>query len=355
MSLPGKPTVAAAALTGGDGACHPIRMATQSPLPQVDPPAAADAVLLVNLGTPDAPTTGAVRRYLAEFLGDRRVVPLTRWLWYPILYLVVLPFRSPRVAKLYASVWMDGGSPLAVHTRRLAEAVAARMPGVQVDWAMRYQKPSLTRAIKRLRARGAERIVVLPLYPQYSTTTTASVEDVANRVGGDAVRVLHDYHDDPQWVAAVAGSIRAYRAEHGAGERLLFSYHGIPQRLVDGGDPYQRHCRAGTEAIVAELGLPDGEAMMTFQSRFGREQWLQPYTDQTVRELGDAGVKRIDVVCPGFAADCLETLEEISLQNAEFFRESGGRELRYIPCLNDSPAHAEVMVALARRELAAWG
>ncbi|MGO1542158.1 MAG: ferrochelatase [Luteimonas sp.] len=329
-------------------------MATQPPPPHAGPPGAADAVLLVNLGTPDAPTAGAVRRYLAEFLGDRRVVSLTRWLWYPILYLVVLPFRSPRVAKLYATVWMEDGSPLAVYTRRLAEAVAQRMPGVQVDWAMRYQKPSLTGAIKRLRAQGAKRIVVLPLYPQYSTTTTASVEDVANRVGGDAVRVLHDYHDDPAWVAAVADSIRAYRAEHGAGERLLFSYHGIPQRLVDEGDPYRRHCQAGTDAIAAELGLSEDEALMTFQSRFGREQWLQPYTEQTVRELGGAGVRRIDVVCPGFAADCLETLEEISLQNAEFFRESGGRELHYIPSLNDSPAHAEVMAGLARRELAAW-
>src|SRR5690554_1294743 len=182
MSLPEKPTVAAAALTGGDGACHPIRMATQSPLPQVGPPAAADAVLLVNLGTPDAPTPAAVRRYLAEFLADRRVVSLTRWLWYPILYLVVLPFRSPRVAKLYGKVWMPGGSPLAVYTRGLAEAVARVMPGVQVDWAMRYQKPSLTAAIEQLQSRGARRIVVIPMYPQYSTTTTASVEDVANRV-----------------------------------------------------------------------------------------------------------------------------------------------------------------------------
>ena len=354
MSLPREPTVAVAALTGGHGTCHPIRMATQSDPAQADPPAAPDAVLLVNLGTPDAPTAAAVRRYLAEFLGDRRVVSLTRWLWYPILYLVVLPFRSPRVAKLYASIWMDEGSPLAVYTRRLAEAVAERMPGVQVDWAMRYQAPSLTAAIKRLRARGAKRIVVLPLYPQYSTTTTASVEDVANRVGGDAVRVLHDYHDDPLWVAAVADSIRAYRAEHGAGQRLLFSYHGIPQRLVDEGDPYQRHCRAGTEAIAAELGLPAGEAVMTFQSRFGREQWLQPYTDKTVEVLAREGVKRIDVVCPGFAVDCLETLEEISVENAELFREHGGEALRYVPSLNDSPAHAEVMVALARRELAAW-
>lgn len=353
MSLLPEPTVAMPALTGRDGACHPIRMANQTH-PPAGEAAATDAVLLVNLGTPDAPTPAAVARYLAEFLGDRRVVSLTRWLWYPILYLFVLPFRSPRVARLYAGVWMDEGSPLAVYTRRLADAVAAQMPGVQVDWAMRYQKPSLTRAIERLRARGAKRIVVLPLYPQYSTTTTASVEDVANRVGGDAVRVLHDYHDDPAWVAAIADSIRAYRAEHGAGERLMFSYHGIPKRLVDEGDPYWQHCRAGTDAIAAALGLPEGEAVMTFQSRFGREEWLQPYTDKTIEALARDGVKRIDVLCPGFAVDCLETLEEIAQENAELFREHGGEELHYVPCLNDSPAHAEVMAALARRELAAW-
>lgn len=313
-----------------------------------------DALLLVNLGTPDAPTAGAVRRYLGEFLSDRRVVQLTRWLWYPILYLIVLPFRSPRVARLYAGIWMDEGSPLTVYTRRLAEAMAVKMPDLRVDWAMRYQQPSLTRAIERLRKQGARRILVLPLYPQYSTTTTASVEDVANRVGGDAVRVVHDYHVDPQWVAAVANSIRAHREQHGRGERLLFSYHGIPQRLVDQGDPYQRQCKAGTEAIAAALGLPEDEAIMTFQSRFGREQWLQPYTAGTIEQLAREGVKRIDVVCPGFAVDCLETLEEISIENAELFREHGGEVLNYVPCLNDSPAHADLLADLARRELAAW-
>ncbi|WP_456981210.1 ferrochelatase [Luteimonas sp. A478] len=331
---------------------HPSQSAAAAA--QTAPSRGHDALLLVNLGTPDAPTAGAVRRYLGEFLSDRRVVQLTRWLWYPILYLIVLPFRSPRVAKLYAGIWMDEGSPLAVYTRRLAEAVAVSMPDVRVDWAMRYQKPSLTRAIERLRAQGARRILVLPLYPQYSTTTTASVEDVANRVGGDAVRVVHDYHDDPQWVQAVADSIRDYREQHGKGERLLFSYHGIPQRLVDQGDPYHRHCEAGTGAIAAALDLPEGEAIMTFQSRFGREQWLQPYTAGTIEQLARDGVKRIDVVCPGFAVDCLETLEEISIENAELFREHGGEELHYVPCLNDSPVHAGVLADLARRELAAW-
>ena len=219
---------------------------------------------------------------------------------------------------------------------------------------MRYQKPSLTAAIRRLQSRGARRIVVIPLHPQPSTPPAAPVEDVAHRVGGHSARVLHDYPDDPAWVKAVADSIREYRARHGAGERLLFSYHGIPKRLVDQGDPYHRHCRDGTDAIAAELGLPEEQVVMTFQSRFGREEWLQPYTDKTVQALAESGVKRIDVVCPGFAADCLETLEEISIENGDIFREHGGEALHYIPCLNDSPAHAEVMAGLARRELAAW-
>jgi protoporphyrin/coproporphyrin ferrochelatase len=314
------------------------------------PHAPDTAVVAVNLGTPDAPTAPAVRRYLAEFLHDYRVVPLTRWLWCPILHFVILPLRSPRVAGKYAEVWMEGGSPLAVHTRRLAEAMQARLPGVRVEHAMRYGNPSLAATLQRLRDAGTRRILVLPLYPQYSTTTTASVDDVARRFG-DGVRVLQDYHVDSGWVEAVAASIRAAWADGTRGERLLFSFHGIPQRLVDAGDPYARQCRASTDAVAAALGMdPDG-IMLTFQSRFGREPWLQPYTDETLRELARQGVRHVDVVCPGFAVDCLETLEEIAMQNAELFREAGGAALRYIPCLNDAPAHADALAALARREL----
>ncbi|TDK23887.1 ferrochelatase [Luteimonas aestuarii] len=307
------------------------------------------AVVVANLGTPDAPTAPAVRRYLAEFLHDYRVVPLTRWLWCPLLHFVILPLRSGRVAKKYAGIWMDGGSPLAVHTRRLAEGMQARLPGVRVVHAMRYGNPSLAGTLQRLRDAGARRIVVLPLYPQYSTTTTASVDDVARRV--DGVRVLQDYHVDPGWVEAVAASIRDAWANGTRGERLLFSFHGIPQRLVDAGDPYQRHCRASTDAIARALGIDPSDIVLTFQSRFGREPWLQPYTDETLRALAAQGVKQVDVVCPGFAVDCLETLEEIAMQNAELFHEAGGETLRYIPCLNDAPAHADALAALARREL----
>ena len=326
-----------------------MRMTT--PLPQAEP-----AVLLVNLGTPDAPTPSAVRRYLAEFLHDRRVVALTRWLWCPLLHFVILPLRAPRVARLYAGVWMDQGSPLAVHTARLAGALAPRLPGMRVGHAMRYGTPSLRHALEAIRDDGERRVLVLPLYPQYSTTTTASVADVVEAVFGDSgrARMLGDYHLDPAWVEAVAASIRAHWDTRGRGERLLFSFHGIPQRLVDAGDPYARQCRASTDAIVRALGLGDDEALLTYQSRFGREPWLQPYTDATLQALGDAGVRSVDVVCPGFAVDCLETLEEIALQNAEKFRAHGGQALRYIPCLNDAPAHADTLAALARRELAAW-
>ncbi|WP_345302447.1 ferrochelatase [Lysobacter hankyongensis] len=318
------------------------------------------AVLLVNLGTPDAPTAPAVRRYLAEFLHDHRVVALSRWLWCPILHFIILPLRGPKVAKKYAQIWMEGGSPLAVHTRDLAAAMQDRLPGLRVAWAMRYGNPSMAATVAALRADGVRRIVLLPLYPQYSTTTTASVTDVAERLAreaGDALRIdtIVDYHLDPAWIAAVADSIREHWAQHGRGERLLFSFHGIPQRLVDAGDPYRTQSQASVDAIVAALadvpGFEPAQAMLTFQSRFGREPWLQPYTDKTLEALAAQGLKRIDIVCPGFAVDCLETLEEITVENDALFRAAGGDALRYIPCLNAAPAHADALAALARRRV----
>ena len=318
------------------------------------------AVLLVNLGTPDAPTAPAVRRYLAEFLHDHRVVALSRWLWCPILHFIILPLRGPKVAKKYAQIWMDDGSPLAVHTRDLAAAMQDRLPGLRVAWAMRYGNPAMAGTVAALRADGVRRIVLLPLYPQYSTTTTASVTDVAERLAreaGAALRIdtIVDYHLDPAWIAAVADSIRAHWAQHGRGERLLFSFHGIPQRLVDAGDPYRTQSQASVDAIVAALadvpGFEPAQAMLTFQSRFGREPWLQPYTDKTLEALAAEGVKRIDIVCPGFAVDCLETLEEITVENDALFRAAGGDALRYIPCLNAAPAHADALAALAQRRV----
>lgn len=319
------------------------------------PDAAPDtALVLVNLGTPDAPTAAAVRRYLGEFLGDRRVVSIPRVVWWPLLHGVILPLRAPKVAPKYAAIWLDGpdgGSPLAVYTRRLARGLQARLPDVRVVEAMRYGTPSLAHALESLRRDGIRRVFVLPLYPQYSTTTTASVADVVERAQGLRTHLLADYHDAPDYIAAIAASIRAHRDAHGAGAHLLFSFHGLPQRIADAGDPYPRQCEASARLIAAELGLADDAWTLAYQSRFGRERWLEPATDATLRTLAARGVKRVDVVAPGFPVDCLETLEEVAMGLAEQFHALGGT-LRYIPCLNDAPAHADALAAIARRELA---
>ncbi|WP_064748006.1 ferrochelatase [Lysobacter firmicutimachus] len=319
-----------------------------------DASAAADtAVVLVNLGTPDAPNTAAVRRYLSEFLHDRRVVDLSRWLWCPLLHFAILPLRSGKVAHKYASIWLPEGSPLAVHTRRLAEAVQRELPQARVLHAMRYGQPSWKQLLAGLREQGVRRVLALPLYPQYSTSTTASVGDVLQAATGLETRLLHDYHTDPAWVGAVADSIHRHRQHHGEGEHLLFSFHGLPQRFADAGDPYPRQCEAGARAIAHALGLSDGAWSLSYQSRFGRERWLEPATSDTLDALAARGVRKVDVVAPGFAVDCLETLEEVAIMLAADFAARGG-ELRYIPCLNDSPAHASALAGIARRELDAW-
>lgn len=307
------------------------------------------AVLVVNLGTPEAPTAPAVRRYLAEFLGDPRVVSIPALFWKPLLHGVILPLRSGRSAHKYGQVWLPEGSPLMVHTRALAHALQQALPQVPVRMAMRYGQPAMGAALDALAREGARRIVVLPLYPQYSTTTTASVEDLAlhwqQRNPQTQVEVVHDYATEPAWVAAVADSIRQHWQQHGRGERLMFSFHGIPQRLADAGDPYPQQCRASAEAIAAELGLAAEEWQMGYQSRFGRERWLQPYAEPALWALAEQGVRRIDVVCPGFATDCLETLEEVALGFSQTLAERGA-QMQYIPCLNGSSAHA---TALAHR------
>ena len=311
------------------------------------------ALLLVNLGTPDAPTAPAVRRYLGEFLGDRRVVSIPPLLWKPLLHGVILPLRGPRSAEKYAQVWLPEGSPLAVHTRNLAERMQPEMPeGWQVRWAMRYGQPALRPALEALKAEGFSRIVVLPLYPQYSTTTTASVEDVVNAWRQQnpqlPVSLIQDYSTDAAWVAAVADSIRQHWQQYGRGERLMFSFHGLPQRVADAGDPYPQRCEASARAIAAALQLQPDQWQMGYQSRFGRERWLQPYAEPTLWELAEAGVRNIDVVCPGFASDCLETLEEVSLGFTRTLAERGAK-LNYIPCLNDAPSHAQALAQLALR------
>ncbi len=306
-------------------------------------------LVLANLGTPAAPTAQAVSAYLGEFLTDPRVVQLPQWLWRPFLRRIILPKRSPVVAKKYASIWMPEGSPLAVHTQRLAQAVQARLPQWQVVHAMRYGAPPLADVLRTALAAGVRDIRVLPLYPQYSTTTTASIADaIAGIDAGDTrIAMLGDYHVHPAWVRAVADSIRAHWQANGRGERLLLSFHGLPQRVVDAGDPYAVQCEAGAAAIAHALGMERGEVELAYQSRFGAGRWLQPSTDARLLALAAQGVRTVDVACPGFAADCLETLEEIAQQEAERFRDAGGGSLRVIPCLNSAPGHADAIAAIA--------
>ncbi len=317
------------------------------------------ALLVVNLGTPTAATPRAVRRYLGQFLHDYRVVDLTRWLWCPILHGVILPLRARKVARNYASIWTPNGSPLLALSRELATALAAQLPEFEVRLAMRYGEPSIPAVLQGLADQGVERVLVLPLYPQYSASTTASVLDAVmaeltqwRRL--PELRWINDYHVDEGWLDALEASVENYWDLHGRGEKLLISFHGLPVRFVTAGDPYQAQCEAGARALAQRLGLADDAWLMTYQSRFGREPWLGPATDATIAKLGADGVKVVDMVCPGFAVDCLETLEENAIQNAEGFRHAGGSELRYIPALNAQPAHVGALAALARRHAQGW-
>lgn len=308
-------------------------------------------ILLANLGTPDAPTPEAVKRYLRQFLSDPRVVDTSPALWWPLLRGVILPLRAPRVAKLYQSIWMEDGSPLMVYSKAQQQALAQRLPDTPVALGMSYGSPSLESAVDELLASGVEHMVVLPLYPQYSCSTVAAVWDelariLARKRGIPGVSFIRDYADDSSYIDALAKSARDSFAQHGEPDLLLLSYHGIPQRYVDEGDDYPQRCRDTTRELVSALGLPPEKVMMTFQSRFGREPWLTPYTDETLKMLAEKGTRHIQVMCPGFAADCLETLEEIAVQNREIFLEAGGKQYEYIPALNATPEHIEMMVKL---------
>ncbi|EOQ25272.1 ferrochelatase [Citrobacter sp. KTE30] len=308
-------------------------------------------ILLANLGTPDAPTPEAVKRYLRQFLSDPRVVDTSPTLWWPLLRGVILPLRAPRVAKLYQSIWMEDGSPLMVYSKAQQQALAQRLPDTPVALGMSYGSPSLESAVDELLASGVEHMVVLPLYPQYSCSTVAAVWDelariLARKRGIPSVSFIRDYADDSSYIDALAKSARDSFAQHGEPDLLLLSYHGIPQRYADEGDDYPQRCRDTTRELVSALGLPPEKVMMTFQSRFGREPWLTPYTDETLKMLAEKGTRHIQVMCPGFAADCLETLEEIAVQNREIFLEAGGKQYEYIPALNATPEHIEMMVKL---------
>lgn len=321
-------------------------------------------VLVVNLGTPQAPTPSAVRRYLAEFLWDPRVIELPRPLWWLILHGVILRIRPVRSARAYAKIWTDDGSPLLLYSeavaRKLGGLLKGRLAGENLCvLGMSYGEPSIASALQRLHDKGVRRLVVLPMYPQYSGTTTASVFDAVTRELGrrrwvPELRFINQYHDEPAYIRAVADSIRSYWQQHGRGDKLLFSFHGVPKQTLLDGDPYHCQCQKTARLVAEELQLAQGDWLLTFQSRVGRAEWLRPYTDETIQRLGSEKLGRLDVVCPGFAADCLETLEEIAIQNGELFTESGGGQLNYIPALNDSDAHVELLADLVMRHLSGW-
>jgi ferrochelatase len=299
----------------------------------------AGGVLLVNLGTPAAPTPAAVRSYLAEFLSDPRVVELPRFLWLPILHGIVLRTRPARSAQKYASIWTDEGSPLAVHTERQARLLRAAMPETQVEYAMRYGAPSIAAALKKLPANP----VVLPLYPQYSRATTESVRDALAR----GTRMIENFHDHPAYVAALAASVRRHWDSQGRGEMLVMSFHGLPKRSVERGDPYEAQCRATASLLASALGLAAGQWKLTFQSRFGAAKWLEPYTLPTLLELARSGTRSVDVVFPGFVSDCLETLEEIGIEARRALSEAPGMGLRLVPCLNEAPEWIAALASIA--------
>ena len=313
-------------------------------------------VLLSNLGTPDAPDTAAVRRYLREFLSDPKVIQLPRWIWLPILHGLILRFRVPRSARAYRAVWTEHGSPLAVYSERQRAALQRTLDTrhgapVTVALGMRYGRPSIGSALDMLRGSGAEDLVVLPLYPQRSETTSASTEAaVRAALSRDAWRAtprfIEDYHLHPSYLAALEESVRAHWAEKGRGERLLFSFHGLPKRYCDRGDPYATQCHATARALAERLGCGAREWAIAFQSRVGSGEWLRPYTDELLTEWGRRGIGHVQVLCPGFAADCLETLEEIAIGERARFRRAGGQRLDYIPALNEEARHIEALADL---------
>jgi ferrochelatase len=325
--------------------------------------AARTAVLLVNLGTPEAPEAPAVRRYLAEFLSDPRVVEIPRWLWKPVLHGVILRTRPAKSAAKYASIWTPEGSPLKVWTEKQAKlllgSLGERGHRVLVRYAMRYGSPSIAAELDALKAAGATRILVLPLYPQYSGTTTATVFDAVAQWARRTrhlpeLRFVNRFHDDPLYIEALAQRLLVHWQQHGQPERLVLSFHGVPKRTLTLGDPYHCECLKTARLLGERLGLPQDRLLVTFQSRFGRAEWLQPYTEPTLKALAKQGVKRVDVACPGFVSDCLETLEEIAQECRDAFLAAGGSELRYVPCLNDDPRWIAALATIAQDHLAGW-
>ncbi|MCF8168933.1 MAG: ferrochelatase [Rhodoferax sp.] len=322
------------------------------------------AILLCNLGTPDAPTASAVRRYLAEFLSDHRVVEIPRLLWLLILHGVILRVRPAKSAAKYASIWTPEGSPLKVWTEKQAKLLQGwlgqRNHRVIVRWAMRYGSTSIASQLDALKAEGVTRVLVLPAYPQYSATTTASVFDAVYAWAQKCralpeFRFVNHYHDDPSYIAALAMRIQRHWKAHGRPDQLVMSFHGVPERTLHLGDPYHCECFKTARLLADALGLRKDQFKVTFQSRLGRAKWLEPYTEPTLIAMGQAGVRRVDVVCPGFTSDCLETLEEINMEAREAFLHAGGKEFHYIACLNDDPEWITALYNISLQHLGGWG
>ena len=316
------------------------------------------AVILANLGSPTAPTTKAVRKFLADFLGDPRVVNIPRPIWWIILNCFVLPFRPSKSAKAYKKIWHEKGSPLAYLTREMTEKLAVQLAekGVITDYAMRYGEPSIATRLKEFKEQGVTDVVVLPLYPQYSSTTTASIyDDLIKELNHwwhiPSFQFISDYHDNEYYIAALAESIQAAWQAQPKNELLVMSFHGLPELLTKKGDPYFHQCHKTAVLLAEKLGLAEHEWKIVFQSRFGKAEWLKPYCVDTLEELPGLGVKTVDLVCPGFAVDCLETLEEIAMENREVFMEAGGAEYRYIACLNDSDAQISAFIKMLEPKL----
>lgn len=321
------------------------------------------AILLVNLGTPDAPTASAVRRYLKQFLWDPRVVEIPRLLWWLILHGIILNLRPAKSAAKYAKIWLPEGSPLRVHTERqtklLKDLFGQRGQQVEVAWAMRYGQPAIGATLDELKRQGADRVLIFPLYPQYAASTTASVMDeVANWIkrtrNPPELRFVKQYPDHPGYIAALAASVREHWTINGRAGHLMMSFHGLPRRSLDLGDPYFCFCQQTGRLLAEALGLSAADYSITFQSRFGKAKWLQPYTQPTLEKLAREGMARVDVVCPGFVADCLETLEEIALECKAAFLAAGGKEFHYIPCINERADWIAALGDIATTHLAGW-
>jgi ferrochelatase len=321
-------------------------------------------VLLINLGTPDEPTAPALRRYLKEFLSDPRVVEIPRLVWWPILNGIILNTRPKKSAAKYASIWMKEGSPLKVHTIRqtkllrgwLGEKIGQSIP---VEYAMRYGTPSIAEGLDKLKAAGCDRILLLPMYPQYAASTTATANDAVfahlqKMRNAPAIRTLRHFHDDPGYIKSLAANVRAFWQQNSRPDVLVMSFHGLPRYTLEKGDPYHCECQKTGRLLAEALGLNDSQYRITFQSRFGKAEWLQPYTDKTLQELAQQGVKNVQAICPGFTADCLETLEEIAMEGKESFLLAGGKTFSYIPALNESPAWIETLGNLALANLGGW-